>query len=225
MRLLAHNKVFTIVNIDDIKEAYALAPTSKLLVKGTNHCLSSMVHLITDPNIVDLYYQLSEWTSNERLTIHETTFWDYYHQNPNHLKSFNDAMESDSHMVRLAINDCKFVFDGLTSLVDVGGGTGNTAKIISEAFPTLKCIVFDLPNVVEGLTDNNYLSFVGGNMFESFLQADAILLKVCMQEIRSKVKKDIRSIYIFMKNLYISLYYVFDKDELLILQTDFVKLS
>jgi hypothetical protein len=104
-------------------------------------------------------------------------------------------------------------------------GTGNSAKIISEAFPTLKCIVFDLPNVVEGLTDNNYLSFVGGNMFESFLQADAILLKVCMQEIRSKVKKDIRSIYIFMKNLYISLYYVFDKDELLILQTDFVKLS
>ncbi|WJX75560.1 Isoflavone 7-O-methyltransferase [Trifolium repens] len=56
-------------------------------------------------------------------------------------------------------------------------GTGNSAKIISEAFPTLKCIVFDLPNVVEGLTDNNYLSFVGGNMFESFLQADAILLK------------------------------------------------
>jgi hypothetical protein len=188
MRLLAHNKVFTIVNIDDNKEAYTLAPTSKLLVKGTNHCLSSMVHLITDPNIVDLYYQLSEWTSNEKLTIHETTFWDYYHQNPNHLKSFNDAMESDSHMVRLAINDCKFVFDGLTSLVDVGGGTGNTAKIISEAFPTLKCIVFDLPNVIEGLTDNNYLSFIGGNMFESIPQADAILLKVCMQEIRSKVK-------------------------------------
>jgi isoflavone-7-O-methyltransferase len=92
MRLLAHNKVFTIVNIDDNKEAYTLAPTSKLLVKGTNHCLSSMVHLITDPNIVDLYYQLSEWTSNEKLTIHETTFWDYYHQNPNHLKSFNDAI-------------------------------------------------------------------------------------------------------------------------------------
>ncbi|KAK2413439.1 isoflavone 7-O-methyltransferase [Trifolium repens] len=148
MRLLAHNKVFTIVNIDDNKEAYALAPTSKLLVKGTNHCLSSMVHLITDPNIVDLYYQLSEWTSNEKLTIHETTFWDYYHQNPNHLKLMLEVR-----------------------------GTGNSAKIISEAFPTLKCIVFDLPNVVEGLTDNNYLSFVGGNMFESFLQADAILLK------------------------------------------------
>ena len=84
-------------------------------------------------------------------------------------------------MVRFALNDCKPVFEGLTSLVDVGGGSGNTAKIISEAFPMLKCIVFDLPNVVEGLTGNNYLSFVGGNMFESIPEADAILLKVCME--------------------------------------------
>ena len=181
MRLLAHNKIFAIVKIDDKKEAYALSPTSKLLVKGTDHCLSSMVKLLTNPTRVEKHYQLSTWTSTEDLTIFETPLWDLIRKNPTFSKLFNDAMESDSNMVRFAMSDCKSVFEGLTSLVDVGGGTGNTVKIICEAFPTLKCIVFDLPNVVEGLTGNNYMSFVGGNMFESIPQADAILLKVCME--------------------------------------------
>jgi hypothetical protein len=183
---------FTIIEMEG-KEAYALAPPSELLVKGTDHCLTSMVQLITNPNLVDLYNHLSKWTSGDELTIFETAsgpgdYWGFIHQNPTHLKSFNEAMESDSHVMRLALSDCKPVFEGLGSLVDVGGGTGNTAKIICEIFPVLKCTVLDLPRVVAGLPGNEKLSFVGGNMFESIPQADAILLKVCMQEIRSKVK-------------------------------------
>jgi len=106
------------------------------------------------------------------------SYWDFIHQNSSYLKSFNDAMESDSHVVRLALRDCKSVFEGIDSLVDVGGGTGNTTKIICEAFPELKYIVLDLPQVVSGLTGSNNLSFVGGNMFKSIPQADAVLLKV-----------------------------------------------
>lgn len=94
------------------------------------------------------------------------------------MKSFNEAMESDSNVVKLGLRDSKNVFEGLDSLVDVAGGTGNTCKIICEAFPQLKCIVLDLPQVVTGLTGTNNLSFVGGNMFESIPKADAVLLKV-----------------------------------------------
>jgi hypothetical protein len=43
----------------------------------------------------------------------------------------------------------------------------------------LKCIVLDLPQVVAGLPENGNLSFMGGNMFHSIPQTDAILLKVC----------------------------------------------
>ncbi|GAU26012.1 hypothetical protein TSUD_64000 [Trifolium subterraneum] len=181
MRLLAHNKFFTIVEMEG-KEAYALAPSSELLVKGTDHCLSSMVQLITNPNLVDLYNHLGKWTCGDELTIFETAtgpgdYWGFIYQNPAHLKSFNEAMESDSHVMRLALSDCKSVFEGLSSLVDVGGGTGNTAKIICERFPMLKCTVLDLPQIVAGLSGNENLSFVAGNMFESIPQADAVLLK------------------------------------------------
>ncbi|TKY50286.1 Flavonoid 4'-O-methyltransferase [Spatholobus suberectus] len=77
------------------------------------------------------------------------------------MKMFNEAMESDSHIVRLALRDCKSVFEGLDAIVDVGGGTRNTAKIIG-------CC---------GITGSNNLSFVGGNMFKPVPQADAVLLK------------------------------------------------
>ncbi|KAK7252123.1 hypothetical protein RIF29_35859 [Crotalaria pallida] len=179
MRLLTHNGFFAITET----EAYALTPASRLLVKGTDHCLSSIVELITNPTIVDMFNHLGKWTLGENNeTLSETTlgcgsYWEYMQQNPTHLKAFNEAMESDSHVVRLALRDCKFVFEGLDSLVDVGGGTGNTAKIICEAFPELKYTVLDLPQVVEGITGSNNLTFVGGNMLESIPQADTILLK------------------------------------------------
>ncbi|KAH0686541.1 hypothetical protein KY284_017094 [Solanum tuberosum] len=72
---------------------------------------------------------------------------------------FNEAMGSDA---RVEI---------------VGGGIGTVAKAISNAFPELKCSVFDLPHVVEGLEGGKNLSYIGGDMFKSVLSADAILLK------------------------------------------------
>ena len=63
-------------------------------------------------------------------------------------------------------------------MVDVGGGTGLTARTISEAFPQLKCTVFDLPHVVANLPEYRNLEFVGGDMFQSVPSADATLMKL-----------------------------------------------
>jgi len=63
--------------------------------------------------------------------------------------------------------------------LDVGGGTGAMARIISDVCPGLKCTVLDLPHVVAGLLESENVKFVGGDMFESIPSADAVLLKVC----------------------------------------------
>ncbi|XP_028766544.1 isoflavone-7-O-methyltransferase 9-like [Neltuma alba] len=73
----------------------------------------------------------------------------------------------------MALRDCKSIFNGLETLVDVGGGTGTTRRIISERYPNLKCIVFDLPQIVENSSGSHNLSYVGGSMFESIPSADA----------------------------------------------------
>ena len=182
MRFLAHNGIFAIHENQEEHEAYALTPASKLLVKSSDHCLSPMVMLFTDPLQQNKFHHLGEWIRAEDPTLYETALgasvWEFLDQNSEYTRLFNEAMASDSQMVNLALKNCSSVFEGLDSIVDVGGGTGTTAKIICKAFPKLKCVVFDLPRVVANLSDSNNLSYVGGDMFVSIPPADAVLLKV-----------------------------------------------
>lgn len=91
----------------------------------------------------------------------------------------NDIMAGDSLLVMRAVVDkCGEVFKGVSSLVDVGGGTGTAARAIAQAFPGLKCAVFDLPHVIAAAPESPLVEAIGGNMFESVPKADAIFLKV-----------------------------------------------
>ena len=54
-------------------------------------------------------------------------------------------------------------FEGVSTLVDVGGDTGATLNMILSAYPTIKGINFDLPRVIE--VAPNYK----GKLFFSFL--------------------------------------------------------
>ncbi|KAG4385551.1 hypothetical protein GLYMA_12G119600v4 [Glycine max] len=114
-------------------------------------------------------------------TQNGVTFWDCASREPklNHL--FNDAMTNDSRLISsVVIEKCKGVFNGLESLVDVGGGTGTIAKAIAKSFPHLKCIVFDLPRVVDGLQGTEDIEYVQGDMFEAIPSFDSIMLKTIM---------------------------------------------
>ncbi|KAL4382713.1 hypothetical protein HN51_006392 [Arachis hypogaea] len=183
MRHLAHNGFFHITRLlhddNEEKEAYALTIASKLLLKGTQHCLAPMSNCVLDPTLSGAYHFLGKWTLEENLTLFEislgTNLWDFFSKNPSYLSFFNESMASDSQMVKLALKDHSAVFEGLESIVDVGGGNGTVSKIINDMFPKFNCIVFDLPHVVENFTGSNNLSFVGGDMFISIPRAHAIL--------------------------------------------------
>ncbi|GLT41054.1 hypothetical protein SLA2020_151440 [Shorea laevis] len=88
-------------------------------------------------------------------------------------------MASDAQLVGKVLVDDKHrkVFEGLSSLVDIGGEARTLAKAIAYAFPHLDCTVFDLPHVVAGLEAMKNLKFVGGDMFEAVPSTDALLLK------------------------------------------------
>ncbi|XLS56642.1 hypothetical protein HN51_006397 [Arachis hypogaea] len=159
MRHLSHNGFFDIVTIHDDdggdenkekKEAYALTIASELLVKGTEYCLTPMAKCGLNPLMSSSFNLLGKWTLEKNLTLSEislgTNLWDFLSKNPSILTSFNESMASDSQMVKLALKDHSAVFEGLESIVDVGGGNGTISKIISDMFPKLKCIVFDLPH-------------------------------------------------------------------------------
>jgi hypothetical protein len=74
---------------------------------------------------------------------HEKTLWEYAGQDPRLSNLFNEAMASDSILAsKLVLNQCKGIFDGVDSLVDVGVGLGTMTKGIAEAFPPhgLHCV-------------------------------------------------------------------------------------
>ena len=187
MRLLVHSGFFTKTKIHENQEkeeeAYTLTLLSRFILKDKVTNLSPFILALLDPVLVSPWQFLGDWFQGSELTpfekAHGMGFWDFCDQSPEFNTIFNEAMASDSKQISLVVKDYSPIFEGLGSLVDVGGGTGTVARIISEAFPHTKYTVFDLPHVVANLPDNENLNYVGGDMFQYIPPADAILIKVC----------------------------------------------
>lgn len=189
MRILVHSGFFATTKVPNNctegggeEEAYILTPSSKLLVKDNSNCLSPFVLSMLTPAFITPWHSIGDWFQESVPTpfekAHGMAFWEYNDQNRDFNHHFNEAMACDSQMMNLVIGDCKPIFDGLDSLVDVGGGTGSVARIVSEAFPHMKCTVLELPQVIANVTGTKNLNYVGGDMFQHIPSADAVLLKV-----------------------------------------------
>ncbi|KAL6198363.1 hypothetical protein ACLB2K_028154 [Fragaria x ananassa] len=189
MRLMGHSGFFATIHVcrnqdEEEEEAYDLTPSSRLLLKDKVPSMLPFVTAMFDPALTTPWQFLGNWFYGNEVTPFETAhgmgFWEYGHKNPGFNSVFNEAMASDSGMMNLVIKDCKPIFEGLSSLVDVGGGTGKIARILCEAFPNLKCTVLELPQVVANLQDSANLKFIAGDMFNLTLHAlsDEECLKV-----------------------------------------------
>ncbi|MED6147827.1 hypothetical protein PIB30_047420 [Stylosanthes scabra] len=187
MRILTLSGVFSQQNDDELQEErYVLTNASKILLKDHPFCMTPFLDVILDPNLVKPWYQLSNWfkkcdTNNSPFeSEHGMSFWEFASHDKKLGSSFHDAMTSDSRLASsVVVEKFKGVFEGVESLVDVGGGNGTMAKAIAKLFPQMECIVFDLSHVVAGLegSSSENLKYVGGNMFEAIPSADAVLLK------------------------------------------------
>nr|GLL28878.1 trans-resveratrol di-O-methyltransferase-like isoform X3 [Ipomoea trifida] len=190
MRLLTHNGFFDSKKLnkeEEEEDGYVLTASSRLLLKSQIPNLSPFALFTVDPVMLAPWQVLGDWFSrNEESTAFETAhgapMWELCDTNTRFNNVFNEAMASDSQMMRLIVKDCGQVFEGVSTLVDVGGGTGMIAKLILEAFPRLKCTVLDLPHVVAKQPECENLRFLGGDMFHSIPSADAIMFRHIMHD-------------------------------------------
>ena len=188
MRILVHSGFFSQQKLgnDPQEQGYVVTNASRLLLKSEPLSVTPLAKAALDPIMTKPWHFLGTWFQNDDSTAfntaHGRNYWDYGVHNPNFSHLFNEAMASDARLVSsVLIRECKEAFKGLNSLVDVGGGTGNMANAIADAFPLMECTVFDLPHVVAGLQGNGNLKYVGGDMFEAVPAADAVSLKVFHQ--------------------------------------------
>ncbi|KAL1565877.1 trans-resveratrol di-O-methyltransferase [Salvia divinorum] len=183
MRLLVHSKFFEKVSVSDSNEdAYVLTGASCLLLRRGAMSMAPFALVVLDRVSVDPWHEMGEWLRDGRASMFETehgsSFWEYAEGSGRLDGLFNEGMASDAGCVAGVLGrDGRRVFEGVGTVVDVGGGIGATARGFAAEFPGSEWVVLDLPRVVEGLEGSEKLRFVGGDMIESIPQADAVFLK------------------------------------------------
>ncbi|KAF3443194.1 hypothetical protein FNV43_RR12875 [Rhamnella rubrinervis] len=175
MRILVHAGFFRLEKIDGEEEGYVLTLASKLLLKDNPFTMAPFLPVILHPILTSLWDPLSTWFQNDDPTPFDTAhgmkFWDYTVLHPDISQKFNESMASDARLAtRMVIERCKGVFEGLESLVDVGGGTGTMAKAIAKEFPSMECTVFDQPHVVCRFAGKQQLEICWRTCSTPFLQ-------------------------------------------------------
>lgn len=185
MRFLVHRRVFgeTRAGGEGGSASYTLTPISHLLVRDGQQSMAALVLLMCSPTMLGTWHALSAFVRGGAppafLASHGDDVWGYAAGNPAHSKLINDAMACNASMVVPAIVDgCTGVFEGLATVVDVGGGNGTTLQTLVKAIPWINGINFDLPHVIDAAPKHDGVEHVGGDMFLSIPKADAVFMKV-----------------------------------------------
>ncbi|RZC49335.1 hypothetical protein C5167_017755 [Papaver somniferum] len=142
---------------------------------------------LTHKNFMVPWHFMKEGLKSESTTAFEIgmgmPIWKFLEGHPVQSKLFNEEMAAETRLLtKTLFEDCKDTFQGLDSLVDVGGGNGTTIMAIYEAFPHIKCTLYDLPHVIANSRDHPSVEKVSGDMFKSVPTAQAILLKLILHD-------------------------------------------
>lgn len=160
---------------------YSLAPVCGFLTKNEDGVSMAPTLLMTqDKVLTDIWYYLKDAVLEGGTLFnkaHKTSIYEYHAIDPRFSKIFHEAMSNNSTMFMKKFVETYDGFEGLESLVDVGGGIGASLNMITSKHPTIKGINFDLPHVTRQAPSYPGVEHVGGDMFVSVPNGDAILMK------------------------------------------------
>ncbi|XP_058106642.1 (RS)-norcoclaurine 6-O-methyltransferase-like [Magnolia sinica] len=175
---------FTLKNegSDEEEESYGPTLTTKYLLINEEKSIVPLLKLHMHEKCLAAWHTMGSCMQGKAgMSAFERMYgeglWAYASKDLEHNCIFNEAVASGARQVVPALIDgYGEVFQGLTSLVDIGGGIGTTLRSIARSFPHIKCTVLDLPHVVETAPSCPEVEFVAGNMFSFIPKADAVML-------------------------------------------------
>ncbi|KAF3456588.1 hypothetical protein FNV43_RR01242 [Rhamnella rubrinervis] len=113
--------------------------------------------------------------------VHGITCYEYERVDPRFNQVYNTAMYNKTSITTKKILEVYKGFDAnIKQLVDVGGGFGLNIHLITQTYPHIKGINFDLPHVVQNAPSYPGVEHVGGDMFVSVPSGDAIFMKAVL---------------------------------------------
>ncbi|WKA10991.1 hypothetical protein VitviT2T_028529 [Vitis vinifera] len=164
-----------------VDRLYGLTPVCKFFLRSDDgSCLASLSTLGSHRAMREVWPHLKDAIlkgGNQFQKVHGMSMFEYMDKDPTLNKAFNEAMVGRSTIIMKKIVETYQGFEGLASLVDVGGGTGANLNMIISKYPSIKGINFDLPHVVQTAPTYPGIEHVGGSMLVSIPKADAIMIK------------------------------------------------
>ncbi|XP_028121370.1 caffeic acid 3-O-methyltransferase-like [Camellia sinensis] len=164
-----------------VERLYGLAPMCKFLTKNDDGVSMAPLLLMSGDKVhMESWYYLKDAVFDGRIPFNKAygmTVFEYSSTDLRFSKVFNLGMSNPTTIIMKKILETYKGFDGLTTLVDVGGGIGATLNMIVAKHPTIKGINFDLPHVVEDAPSYPGVEHVGGDMFVSVPEGDVIFIK------------------------------------------------
>ncbi|XP_058072497.1 columbamine O-methyltransferase-like [Magnolia sinica] len=192
LRYLVHMNLLCVVE-ENGQYKYALTPASKLLVQGQEKSLAPFVMFMIRPESMQLMQHISESLKGPMSLLqrflgieHEKDKWNWVGENVDSNAEFVKVMMGHTSLVIEEVvrrMEKSRVLDGVGTLVDVGGNTGQVAGAIAKAFPHVKCRVLELAHVVDSISEPpTMVSIVKGDMFDSIPQADVVFMKSILHD-------------------------------------------
>ncbi|XP_038876703.1 caffeic acid 3-O-methyltransferase [Benincasa hispida] len=185
LRLLASYNILT-YSLDtlpdgSVQRLYGLAPVCKFLIK--NHdgvSIAPLCLMNQDKVLMESWYHLKDAVLEGGIPFNRAygmSAFEYHGTDPRFNKVFNRGMSDHSTITMKKILESYKGFEGLNSVVDVGGGTGAVLNMIVSKYPSIRGINFDLPHVIQDAPAYPGVEHVGGDMFVSVPKGDAIFMK------------------------------------------------
>jgi hypothetical protein len=186
LRVLIHLGVFT----ETAAGRFGLTPVGATLRSDTPDSIrDAAIFMMSAPLWASCGSLLDTLRDGEPafVKLHNTTVYQYLADHPAAAAVFNRFMATQSNLHNAAIVDA-YDFSGIRTLVDVGGGHGATLAAVLHRYPSVKGILFDLPEVIatsraemSGLAGR--CEIVGGDMLRAVpVGGDAYMIKRVMMD-------------------------------------------
>ncbi|KAG9441601.1 hypothetical protein H6P81_017455 [Aristolochia fimbriata] len=190
LRYLVHQGLFDERTRDgETVTGFTLTPIARrlLLIKDRDASMAGFLLLQTSPVVLKPWHFLSGRVRTNGSpafeAAHGVDVWSYASKDIAHGEHFNNALASVAKTtVRAILHESVGVFEGLSTVVDVGGGNGTAMRMLVEKCPWISAINFDTPHVVEAAPQIQGVQHIGGDMFQSVPKADAAYLMFVLHD-------------------------------------------
>ncbi|KAK7343821.1 hypothetical protein VNO77_12866 [Canavalia gladiata] len=189
LRLLASYSLLTCftrtIENATTETTYALSPAGKYFVSHeTRGCAASFTTFLNYPTVAQIWPNFKDVIIDAEddlfKKVNGMSMYQCTERDPKMNYLFNKSMANICTIEMNRILGVYKGFEGVSTLVDVGGSTGQNLHMIISKYPKIKGINFDLPQVVEKAPAYPGIHHVGGDMYTNVPQGDAIILKAVL---------------------------------------------